>query len=186
MFPCPSAGHKSMGHVSGVVDTEADGDDDVGAGHSVDGETPEVDEAANVDEGEDHAAEDKQAGPDVEEQHPGGEEDAEDGEKDVPVQLLGDHLVGLPRGVALAHGERLGGEVGVAQDLFHSVHCGNLLLWPVHQVVGEGNCRQLGMSWNKNLISRRRSITSIFDAGEPHSKLVLKLRRRRCLDPVGL
>ena len=39
MFPCPSAGHKSMGHVSGVVDTEADGDDDVGAGHRVDGET---------------------------------------------------------------------------------------------------------------------------------------------------
>ena len=32
LFPCPSAGHKSMSHVSGVVDTEADGDDDVGAG----------------------------------------------------------------------------------------------------------------------------------------------------------
>ena len=61
MFPCPSAGHKSMGHVSGVVDTEADGDDDVGAGHSVDGETPEVDEAADVDKGEDNAAEYEEA-----------------------------------------------------------------------------------------------------------------------------
>ena len=122
-----------MSHVSRVVDTESDGDDQIVARHRVDRQPPEVHEPAHVDQ---------------------GEEDAEDGEQDVPVQLLGDHLIGLPRGVALAHGERLGGEVGVAQDFFHSVHCGNLLLWPVHQMVGEGNCGQLGIGWNKNLISR--------------------------------
>ena len=73
-----------------------------------------MDEPANVDESEDDTAEHQETRPDVEEEHPGGNEDAEDGEEDVPVELLRDHLVGLPGCVALAHGERLRGEVGLA------------------------------------------------------------------------
>ena len=97
-----------------VVDAEADDEDDGDAGDGVDGQAPEVDEPANVDESEDDTAEHQETRPDVEEEHPGGNEDAEDGEEDVPVELLRDHLVGLPGCVALAHGERLRGEVGLA------------------------------------------------------------------------
>ena len=113
-FPRPSAGHEGVGNVGRVVDAQPDGYDDVGARDRVDCQAPEVDEPPNVDKGEHYTAEHKQARPDVEEEHPGGYEDAEDGQEDVPVELLRDHLVGLPGRVALAHGERLRGEVGFA------------------------------------------------------------------------
>ena len=40
--------HEGVGEVSGEVDAEADGDDDVGRSHDVDGQTPEVHEAADI------------------------------------------------------------------------------------------------------------------------------------------
>ena len=40
-----------MSDVRRVVHAETDADDDVGAGDSVDGETPEVDESSNIDLG---------------------------------------------------------------------------------------------------------------------------------------
>ncbi len=40
--------HEGVGEVSGEVDAEADGDDDVGSGHDVDGQTPEVHETADI------------------------------------------------------------------------------------------------------------------------------------------
>ena len=81
-----------MGDVGGVVDTEPDGDDDVGAGDGVDGEAPEVDEAPDVDEGENDAAQHQHRGRQVEQQQPGGGEHADRRQEDVPVQLLGYHL----------------------------------------------------------------------------------------------
>ena len=101
-----------MGDVGRVVHTQPDGDDDVGAGDRVNREAPEVDEASNIDEGEDDTAEDLEARPDVEEERPGGEEDTEDGKEDVSVELLRDDFISLPGGVTLAHWEDFGGEVG--------------------------------------------------------------------------
>ena len=106
-FPRPSAGHESVGNVRRVVDAQPDGDDDVCAGDRVNCQAPEVDEPTNIDESEDDTSKHKQARPDVEEEHPGGDEDTEDGQEDVPVELLRDHLVSLPGSIALAHGEGL-------------------------------------------------------------------------------
>ena len=103
-----------MSNVRRVVDAESDGDDDVCTGDRIDCQAPEVDEPTNVDEGEDDTSKHKQARPDVEEEHPGGDEDTKDGQQDVPVELLRDHLVGLPGRIALAHREGLCGEVGLS------------------------------------------------------------------------
>ena len=48
-------------NVGGVVDTEADAEDDVDAGDGVDGEAPEVDHARDVDQGEEDAGQDLHA-----------------------------------------------------------------------------------------------------------------------------
>ena len=55
LVPAPDPGHEGVGNVGRVVDAEADGNDEVGAGHRVDRQAPEVDEAAHVDQGEDDA-----------------------------------------------------------------------------------------------------------------------------------
>jgi len=102
-----------MGHVGRVVDAQPDGDDDVGAADSVNCQTPKVDKATNIDKGEHDTAKDEKAGPQVEEEDPGGDEDTEDGEADVPVQLLRDYLICLPGGIALV---RLEVSVGVADQ----------------------------------------------------------------------
>ena len=103
-----------MSNVRRVVDAESDGDDDVCTGDRIDCQAPEVDEPTNVDEGEDDTSKHKQARPDVEEEHPGGDEDTKDGQEDVSVELLRDHFVRLPGCIPLAHGEGLRGEVGLA------------------------------------------------------------------------
>ena len=48
-------------NVGGVVDAEADAEDDVDAGDGVDGEAPEVDHARDVDQGEEDAGQDLHA-----------------------------------------------------------------------------------------------------------------------------
>ena len=55
VFPGAALDEEAMGDVSGVVDAEADSDDEVVAGHRVDGEAPEVHEAADLDEAQDDA-----------------------------------------------------------------------------------------------------------------------------------
>ncbi len=47
--------NESVGDVSGVVDAEPDGQDDVDAGERVDGDGPEVQEADDVDQSEEDA-----------------------------------------------------------------------------------------------------------------------------------
>ncbi len=42
-----------MSHVSTVIHTQPDGDDEVHAGDGVDGQAPEVHEPADIDEGDD-------------------------------------------------------------------------------------------------------------------------------------
>ena len=69
-----------MGDVGGVVDAQPYGYDDIGAGHRVDGQAPEVYEAPDVDQGEHHAAQHQQRGGQVEQQQPGGGEHADCGQ----------------------------------------------------------------------------------------------------------
>ncbi len=51
---------ESVGDVSGVVDAEPDGQDDVDAGERVDGDVPEVEEPDDVDQSEKNANLNKQ------------------------------------------------------------------------------------------------------------------------------
>ena len=85
-------GQEGVGDVGGVVHTQPDGDDDVGAGHRVYGQAPEVDEAPHIDQGQHHAAQHQQRGGQVEQQHPGGGEHTHRGQQDVTVKLLRDNL----------------------------------------------------------------------------------------------
>lgn len=54
--PCALAGEEGMGNMSRVVNTEANGDDDVGAGHGVDGQTPEMDESSDIEQCQHHTS----------------------------------------------------------------------------------------------------------------------------------
>ena len=55
IVPGAALDEESVGDVSGVVDAEADGDDEVVARHRVDGQAPKVHEAADLHEAEDDA-----------------------------------------------------------------------------------------------------------------------------------
>ena len=66
-----------------VVDAEADGDDDDDAGHHVDGQAPEVHEAANVGQGHQHVEDHNGGGQEVGNEHQGGQEYAEQSQEDV-------------------------------------------------------------------------------------------------------
>ena len=55
IVPGAALDEESMRDVSGVDDAEADGDDEVVAGHRVDGQAPEVHEAADLHEAQDDA-----------------------------------------------------------------------------------------------------------------------------------
>ena len=57
-----------MHDVSAVVNTESDSDDEVDAGYSVDGQAPEVDEASDIDECQQDADKNKNAGGEVPDQ----------------------------------------------------------------------------------------------------------------------
>ena len=64
--------------VDAVVDTQPHRDDDVDAGHDVDVDTPEVEEAHNVHQGDADHGEHEAADLDVGQEHEGDEEDARD------------------------------------------------------------------------------------------------------------
>ncbi len=54
--------------------------------------TPEVHESGDVSDRVCDGDEDEDAGENVEEEEQGGDQDAEEGQADVPVELLGDYL----------------------------------------------------------------------------------------------
>ena len=99
-----------------VVDTEANGKHDVDTGDDVDGDVPEVEEANDVDQGEDNGEEDHQADRQVGQQDQGDDEDAGHGEADVPPKLKPNDLVGLSGGVDLVEAEGR-----VPKSLLHSL-----------------------------------------------------------------
>ena len=93
LIPWALVGQEGVCDVDGVVDTQPDGYNDVGAGHRVNGQAPEVDEAPDIDQGQHHAAQHQQRGGQVEQQQPGRGEHADSGQQNVAVQLLRDHLL---------------------------------------------------------------------------------------------
>ena len=66
--------------------------DEKGARDSVYGETPEMHEPSNIDQGEDDTDEDEEAHPEVIEEDEGGEEDTADGQQEVSVEFPGNNL----------------------------------------------------------------------------------------------
>ena len=73
----PSLLHKVVSNVSAVVHTQPDRNDQVDAADCVDGQTPEVDEAANIDEREEDAEEDEDTGGEALDQNESCDEDTE-------------------------------------------------------------------------------------------------------------
>ena len=97
LFPGPLMHDEvSVRDVRAVVDAQADGDDQVDGRDDVDGEAPEVHEPADVDQREDDHEEDQQGSDDVADDDGRRDEDADHGERQVDVELLGDHLISFP------------------------------------------------------------------------------------------
>jgi len=92
----------SVGDVDSVVHTETDGQHDVDGGEDVDGEAPEVEESHDVHQGDDDHDEDDDADEEVPEEEEGDDGHTEEGEQEVPQELLPDDLVRLPGRVDLA------------------------------------------------------------------------------------
>ena len=114
--------HKVVGDVGAVVNTEPDCDDQVDAADCVDGQTPEVDEATDIDESEEDADEDNDTGGEVLDQDESCEEDAEQREAHIPPELQLNHLVSFPTSIFSAHGKCSVGKVGFGNNLFNFVH----------------------------------------------------------------
>ena len=117
--------HKVVSNVSAVVDTEPDCNDQVYAADGVDGEAPEVDEAANIDESEEDADQDDDAGGDVLDENERCDEDTEEREAHVPPELQLYHLISFPARIVSGHGKCSVGKVGFGNNLFDFVHCWN-------------------------------------------------------------
>ena len=128
--PVARGDHVGVPDVHRVVDAQPDSEDNVHAGDDVDGDVPEVEEANNVDKGEDDGEEDHEADGQVGQQDEGDDEDASHGEADVSPELKPNDLVRLPGCVDLVEAE---GRVTklLGHCLVHSLACGYMLLWPV-------------------------------------------------------
>ena len=94
-----------MSDVDRVVDTETNGDDQVVAGDSVYGDAPEVEEATNIDQGDDDTTNDDDGSTQVSNEEECGDEDTDEGEDDIPVDLLSNHFISLPGSVTIGPGK---------------------------------------------------------------------------------
>ena len=94
--------------MAGIVDTESDRKDDIDAGDDIDGYAPEVEEADEVDEGEEDGGEDKETEAETAKEEQGDDEHGKEGKTKVPPELTTYDLVGLPGRVdqGVAEGRR--------------------------------------------------------------------------------
>ena len=131
-----------MADMNRVINTEANCQDYVDTTDDVDGDVPEVKEANNVHQGEDHSNEDHHRDPHVGEEDEDDGEDGRQGQPDVPQQFVADDLVRLPGGVDLDEAEG-GGEAGLCDDLLHPPLGWDMFLRSVKQQVSELLLRRL-------------------------------------------
>ena len=131
-----------MADMNRVIHTETNRQHYVDTADDVDGDVPEVKEANNVQQSEDHGGEDHHRDPHVWQQDEDDGEDGSQGQPNVPQQFVANDLVGLPGGVNLDEAEG-GGEAGLSDDLLQLPLGGDVLLRPVKQQVGEPLLRRL-------------------------------------------
>ncbi len=133
---------KSVSNVGTVVNAEAYGDDDVDAGHCVDGETPEVHETSDVDEWKKHHEQHHEWTDEVADENEGCDEDAQYGQAEISIQLLCNDLICFPPCIALGQGEYFATQICISYDLFHPVHCRYVLAWSAEYPVSERHVAQ--------------------------------------------
>lgn len=129
-----------MGNMARIVDTEADSKDDIDAGDDVDGDAPEVEEANEVDEGEEDGGEDEDAEAEAAEEKEGDDQDSEQGEPQVPPELASNDLVRLPGGVHQGVAERCR-KPGVFDDRLDSVPSRRVLVRPRENLISDSTPR---------------------------------------------
>ena len=125
-----------MADVNRVIHAETNRQDYVDTADDVDGDVPEVKEANNVQQSEDHGGEDHHRDPHVGEEDEDDGEDGGQGQPDVPQQFVADDLVRLPGGVDLDEAEGAG-EAGLGDDLLHLPLGWDMFLRSVKQEVSE-------------------------------------------------
>ena len=96
-----------MGDMDRIVDTEANSQDDVDSRDDVNGDIPEMEEANNIHQGGSNHGKDKDDNKDVTEEESGDDGDAQDGEEQVPGELLSDDLICFPSRIDLTVGEQV-------------------------------------------------------------------------------
>ena len=97
-----------MSNMAGIVDAKSNRQDNVDAGDDVNGDPPEVEEADEVDEGEEDSGKDKETEAETAKEEQGDDEHGKEGKTKVPPELPAYDLVGLPRRVdqGVAEGRR--------------------------------------------------------------------------------
>ena len=95
-----------IGDVTGIVNTESNGEDDADAGDDVDGDAPDVKEANKIDQGEEDGGNDEKAETEAAEQEKGDDGDGEQDETKVPPKLPPDDLINLPSDIGQRVAER--------------------------------------------------------------------------------
>ena len=82
-----------------------------------------MDEAANIDESEEDACQDDDAGREVLDENESCDEDTEKREAHVPPELQLYHLISFPTSIFSANGKCSVGKVGFGNNLFDFIHC---------------------------------------------------------------
>ena len=115
--------------MAGIVDAKSNRQDNVDAGDDVDGDPPEVEEADEVDEGEEDGGEDKETEAETAKEEQGDDEHGKEGKTKVPPELPAYDLVGLPGRVdqGVAEGRR---QPRVFDDRLDRVARWRVLMWP--------------------------------------------------------
>ena len=89
--------HKeTVSNVRAVVHAQPDGNDQVNGGDRVDGQAPEMHEAADVDQRDEDHEQDQERGDEVADEDGRGDKDADHGQCEVHEEFLGDDFVSFP------------------------------------------------------------------------------------------
>ena len=126
--------------MAGIVDTESDRKDDIDAGYDIDGYAPEVEEADEVDEGEEDGGEDEDAEAEAAKEEEGDDKHGQQGEPKVPPELATNDLVRLPGGVHQRVAERCR-QSGVFDDRLDGVPSRRVLVRPREDLISDSTSR---------------------------------------------
>jgi len=106
--------------VDAVVDTETNRDDDVNAGHDVDGDVPEVKVANNVNQSDAHHQHYHEADLYVSQEDESDQEDTAEAQANISPDFCVDNLVSLPGEIDLVEGDGARQTTGAQEFLYGS------------------------------------------------------------------